>query len=81
MKDDKLLQCFPSPDGKRWVELRQQSDGQFYFQEFMEAADSAPEYGAQSNVSPGLRSGLYASAKAAEDDLRQAIPWLGGIAK
>jgi hypothetical protein len=81
MGSDKVLQRFPSPDGKRWFELRQQPDGRFYFQEFAEAADAAPEYGAQSNVSPGFRSGLYASAKAAEDDLRQAVPWLGGISK
>jgi len=44
MEDDKLLQRFPSPDGKRWFELRRQSDGMFYFQEFSE--------------SPGRRSGL-----------------------
>jgi hypothetical protein len=48
MDDDKLLQRFPSPDGKRWFELRQQSDGMFYFQEFSEATDAVPVYGAQS---------------------------------
>jgi len=62
MDDDKLLQRFPSPDGKRWFELRQQSDGKFYFQEFSEATDAIPVYGAQSYTSPGFRSGLYKSA-------------------
>ena len=35
MDDDKLLQRFPSPDGKRWFELRQQSAA-VLFQEFSE---------------------------------------------
>ena len=50
MDDDKLLQRFPSPDGKRWFELRQQSDGMFYFQEFSEATDAVPVYGAHSHI-------------------------------
>jgi hypothetical protein len=62
MDDDKLLQRFPSPDGKRWFELRQQFDGMFYFQEFSETTDAVPVYGAQSYTSPGFRSGLYKSA-------------------
>ena len=70
MEDDKLLQRFQSPDGKRWFELRQQSDGMFYFQEFSESTDAVPVYGAESYTSPSFRSGLYASAKAAEADLR-----------
>jgi hypothetical protein len=81
MEDDKLLQRFPSPDGKRWFELRQQSDGMFYFQEFSESTDEVPVYGAESYTSPAFRSGLYASAKAAEDDLRKMVPWLGGISE
>jgi hypothetical protein len=81
MEDDKLLQRFPSPDGKRWFELRQQSEGMFYFQEFSEATDHVPVYGAQSYTSPGFRSGLYKSAKAAEGDLCKMVPWLGGISK
>jgi hypothetical protein len=78
---DKLLQRFPSPNGKRWFELRERPDGMFYFQEFSEAADSVPMYGSPSDVSAGFRSGPYASAKAAEDDLRTMVPWLGGISK
>ena len=81
MEGDKLLQRFRSPDGKRWFELRQQSDGMFYFQEFSESTDAVPVYGAESYTSPGWRSGLYASAKAAEDDLRKMIPWLGGVSE
>ena len=81
MEDDKLLQRFPSPDGKRWIELHQRPDGMFYFQEFYEAIDNSPHYGSQTYTSPGFRSGLYASAKAAEDDLRKMVPWLGGISK
>jgi hypothetical protein len=80
-EDDKLLQRFPSPDGKRWFELRQQSDGMFYFQEFSESTDAVPVYGAESYTSPGFRSGLYATVKAAEDDLRRMVPWLGGISE
>ena len=41
-ENDKVLQRFPSPDGKRWFELRQQSDGMVYFQEFSEATDAVP---------------------------------------
>jgi hypothetical protein len=81
MEGDKLLQRFPSPDGKRWFELRQRPDRLFYFQEFSEAADAVPTYGSQSYVSAGFRSGPYASAKAAEDELRNMVPWLGGISK
>jgi len=40
MEGDKLLQRYPSPDGRRWVELRQRPDGKFYFQEFSEATDN-----------------------------------------
>ena len=36
--DDKTLQTYPSPDGKRWIELRQRPDGMFYFQEFYDVA-------------------------------------------
>ena len=81
MENDKLLQRFPSPDGKRWIELRQQSDCLFYFQEFYEATDHVPHYGPETFASPGFKSGLYASAEAAEDDLRKMVPWLGGISK
>ena len=81
MEDDKLLQRFPSPDGKRWFELHERPDGMFYFQEFSEAADSVPTYGPRSGVSAGFRSGPYASAKAAEEDLRNMVPWLGGISE
>jgi hypothetical protein len=81
MENDKVLQRFPSPDGKRWFELRQQSDGMVYFQEFSEATDAVPIYGTDSYASPGFRSALYASAKAAEDDLRRMVPWLGGISE
>jgi hypothetical protein len=81
MGQDKVLQRFPSPDGKRWFELRQQPDGMVYFQEFAEATDAVPIYGTDSYTSSGFKSGLYKSAKAAEDDLRRMVPWLGGIAK
>jgi hypothetical protein len=53
MEDDKLLQRFPSPEGKRWIELRQQSDGLFYFQEFYEASEDIPDYGSETYTSPG----------------------------
>jgi hypothetical protein len=81
MKDDKVLQRFPSPDGKRWFELRQQPDGMVYFQEFSEGTGAVPIYGTDSYVSPGFKSGLYASARAAKDDLRRMVPWLGGISE
>jgi hypothetical protein len=79
MEDDKVLQRFPSPDGTRWFELRQQSDGTFYFQEFSEATGDDPIYGARTYISPGWKSGPYKSAEAAEGDLRKVVPWLGGI--
>ena len=78
MDDDKLLQRFPSPDGKRWFELRQQFDGMFYFQEFSETTDAVPVYGGQSYTAPGVRSGLYQSADAPEDGMRKMVPWRGG---
>jgi hypothetical protein len=76
MEGDKLLQSYPSPDGKRCIELRQQPDGLFYFQEFSEAADNVPVYGAQTLTSPGWKSGLYKSAAAAEADIQKMTPWL-----
>jgi hypothetical protein len=81
MDQHKVLQRFPSPDGERRFELRQQPDGMVYFQEFSEGTDAVPIYGTDSYASPGFRSGLYASAKAAEDDLRRMVPWLGGISE
>ncbi len=81
MDQDKILQRFPSPDGKRWFELRQQPDGMAYFQEFSESTDAVPIYGANAYASPGFKSGLYASVKAAEEDLRRMVPWLGGISE
>jgi hypothetical protein len=74
--DDKTLQTYPSPDGKRWIELRQRADGQFYFQEFSDAAPDDPEYGPTVNTTPGLRSGTYKSFEAAESDLIKMTPWL-----
>jgi hypothetical protein len=74
--DDKLLKTYPSPDDKRWIELRQQSDGRFYFQEFDEASDNVPYYGARTEKSPGFRSSLYETAAAAETDIQSMFPWL-----
>ena len=79
--DDKTLQTYPSPDGKRWIELRQRSDGSFYFQEFSDAAPDDPEYGPATNTTPGLRSGTYKSFEAAESDLIKMTPWLCAKAK
>ncbi len=78
---DKILQRYPSPDLKRWVDLCQRPDGLFYIQEFSATPDSVPEYGAQSNTMPGLRSGTYKSLKAAETDLQNMAPWLCAKAK
>jgi hypothetical protein len=76
MAGDELLQTYPSPDGKRWIELRKRPDGRFYFQEFYEATDNVPEYGPDTYTSPGWKSGLYESAAAAESDLQKMAPWL-----
>ena len=81
MEGDKLLQRYPSPDGKRWIELREQPDGSFYFQEFSEAVDNVPVYGAQTLTSPGWKSGLYKNAEAAEADLQKMAPWLSEQSK
>jgi len=77
---DKILQRYPSPDLKRWVDLRQQPDGLFYIQEFSVNPDRVPEYGAQSNTLPGLRSGTYKSLQAAESELQDMAPWLSAKA-
>ena len=76
MERDKLLEKYPSPDGKRWVELRERPDGMFYFQEFYEARDDVPDYGAETYTSPGWKSGLYQTLESAEGDLRKMAPWL-----
>jgi hypothetical protein len=80
MAGDEVLQTYPSPDGRRWLELRKRPDGLFYFQEFREADDEAddnvPAYGAQTFTSPGWKSGTYKSVQAAEDDLQKMAPWL-----
>jgi len=76
MEGDKLLQRYPSPDGKRWIELRERPDGLFYFQEFHEAIDNIPVYGSQTYTSPGWKSGFYERAEAAETDLQKMTPWL-----
>jgi hypothetical protein len=76
MESDKLLQSYPSPDGKRWVELYERSDGRFYFQEFYEARDDVPDFGAETFVSPGWKSSLYQDRKSAEADLLKMAPWL-----
>jgi hypothetical protein len=73
---DKILQRYPSPDLKRWVDLRQQPDGLYYVQEFSATPSSVPEYGAQSNTASGLRSGTYKSLSAAESELQSMAPWL-----
>jgi hypothetical protein len=77
---DKILQRYPSPDLKRWVDLCQQPDGLYYIQEFATTSDSVPEYGAQSNTSSGLRSGTYKSLGAAETELQSMAPWLSAKA-
>jgi hypothetical protein len=73
---DKILQRYPSPDLKRWVDLRQQPDGLFYIQEFSATPVGVPEYGAQTNTLSGLRSGTYKSLSAAESELQNMAPWL-----
>jgi hypothetical protein len=73
---DKLLQRFPSPDGRRWIDLYEKPDGLFFFQEFYEARDDVPNYGTATYTSPGWKSGLYRHAEAAESDLRKMAPWL-----
>ena len=76
MERDKLLQRYPSPDGKRWIDLYEQPDGLFYFQEFYEARDDVPTYGTATYIAPGWKSGLYQRYEAAESDLRKMAPWL-----
>ena len=76
MERDRLLQRYPSPNGKRWIDLYERHDGRFYFQEFYEARDDLPDYGAETYTSPGWTSGLYESAEAAERDLYKMVPWL-----
>jgi hypothetical protein len=73
---DKILQRYPSPDLKRWVDLRQQPDGLFYVQEFAATPAGVPEYGAQTDTSSGLRSDTYKSLAAAETELQSMAPWL-----
>ena len=77
---DKILQRYPSPDLKRWVDLRQQPDGLYYIQEFAATPASVPEYGAQSNTLSGLRSGTYKSLAVAETELQNMAPWLSAKA-
>jgi hypothetical protein len=72
---DKLLQRYPSPEGNRWIDLYQQRDGQFYFQEFSEDRGDTPNYGSGTYAAPGWKSGLYRRAEAAESD-RKMAPWL-----
>jgi hypothetical protein len=78
---DKILQRYPSPDLSRWVDLCQRPDGLFYIQEFSATPDRVPEYGAQTNTLPGLRSGTYNSLQAAERDLQNMAPWLSAKSK
>ena len=80
--DDKTLQTYPSPDGKRWIELRQRPDGMFYFQEFYEASpDDSRIWTRRNYTTPGFASGLYESFEAAESDLIKMTPWLCAKAK
>ena len=76
MAGEKLLLRYPSPDGKRWIELRERPDGLFYFQEFYKAIDDVPEYGTMEYTSPGWQSGLYESPEEARSDLQRMTPWL-----
>jgi hypothetical protein len=76
MERDKLLQQYPSPDGKRWIDLYENTDGLFYFQEFYEGRDDIPTYGTGTYTSPGWKSGLYGRREAAESDLQKMAPWL-----
>jgi hypothetical protein len=71
-----LVQRFPNPDGKRWVELRKRPDGLFYFLEFYEAKDDVPGYGIETYTAMGWQSGLYKDQEEAERDLRKMTPWL-----
>ena len=73
---DKILQRYPSPDLKRWVDLRQQPDGLFYVQEFAATPASVPEYGAQTDTSSGLRSGTYKSLAPPRASCKSMAPWL-----
>jgi hypothetical protein len=76
MANDKTLQTYPSPEDARWIELRQRSDGLYYFQEFSDVGPSDPQYGPASDAVPGLRSGTYKTFEAAESDLVKMTPWL-----
>jgi hypothetical protein len=86
MERDKELQRFPSPDGKRWIELRERPDGLFYFQEFYEVivdntADETTDDLAITIawvVEQGWRSGLYERLADAQRDLKEMTPWLRG---
>jgi hypothetical protein len=86
MERDKELQRFPSPDGKRWIELRERPDGLFFFQEFYEpiVADPADETMDDQAITivwvarAGWRSGLYERLADAQRDLKEMPPWLRG---
>jgi hypothetical protein len=83
MKRDKELERFPSPDGKRWIELRERPDGLFYFQEFFEdfselVVDPTDETTDAITIvwNFGWQSGLYERLEDALRDLKQMTPWL-----
>jgi hypothetical protein len=45
MERDKLLKRYPSPDGKRWIDLYERPDGLFIFRSFMRPATMFPVTG------------------------------------
>ena len=76
MKSGDLLERFPAPDGKRWVDLRVRPDGFFFFEEHFEDRDEIPGYGVEAFISPGWQSGLYERLEDATRDLQRMTPWL-----
>jgi hypothetical protein len=73
-----LVKRFESPDGKRWLDIYKRFDGFFCFQEFS-AGEPRTDLRGDYNISPGLESGAYDSAQAAEADARKRTPWLREI--
>ncbi len=70
-----------SPDGTRRMHLYARDDGLFCFAEFYEETEDFPYAGREIRTYwlPGLESGLYETAQAAERDAYAMIPWLRQI--
>ena len=71
----RVVRTYASPDGKHRLEILDNQNGFYAFEEISETVEHIPDLGPETFWTSSHCSGLYSSLNAAEQDAKLTIPW------